>query len=148
MIYSKQFLTATIPLLLIFSLAACQPSSQRDSVRKSDLVGTKWQLIKLTHQSEVIEFSEDIAPFIEFRDDLVGGNSGCNTYRSGWQLGQDGKFALSGPISQTRKGCLNTVMGVENKYIDVFRESHTIVLSDDTLIISSTSGELIFADAK
>ncbi len=144
----KQLTILSATVLLIIGLAACQPSSQRDSVRKSDLVGTKWQLTKLTYQSDVIEFSEDIAPLLEFRDDLVGGNSGCNTYRSGWQLGQDGKFGLSGPIAQTRKGCLDTIMQVENQYIEVFSNAHTIVLSDSTLIMSSTEGELIFADAK
>lgn len=145
---SKQIAIVSTTILLILGLMACQPDSQRDSVRTTDLVGTKWKLTKLTYQSDVVEFSEDIAPLLEFRDDLVGGNSGCNTYRSGWQLGQDGKFALSGPIAQTRKGCLDTIMQVENQYIEVFTNAHTIVLSDSTLILSSTAGELVFADAK
>ena len=140
-------LTSSFILLL---LIACQPNpnSARDSVRKSDLVGTQWQLTKLTIDSTVVEFDEEIAPILEFRDDLVGGNSGCNTYRSGWKLGQDGEFALSGPISQTRKGCLDSIMEVERQYIEVFEESHTLVLDDSVLVIASSNGELVFADAK
>ena len=144
---SKSFL---MPIFILATalLSACEPSSSRDSLRKSDLVGTKWKLTKLTHDSNVIPFNDDIAARLEFRDDLIGGSSGCNTYRAGWILNRDGAFSLSGPISQTRKGCLESVMKFENRFINVLREGHTIVMSDGILVISSHAGELVFADNK
>lgn len=145
--FSKSFLIPTL-ILIAAILSACEPSSSRDSIRKSDLVGTKWKLTKLTHESAVIPFDADIAAKLEFRDDLIGGSSGCNTYRAGWVLNRDGAFSLSGPIAQTRKGCLDTVMAFENQFINVLTEGHTIVMSDGILVISSHLGELVFADDK
>ena len=144
------------PLLFAIGIITigCQPESQRDSVRKSDLVGTKWKLTKLTHNREGLPREglpiEDAPDFsLEFRDQLVGGRSGCNNdYQVGWRLGPDGRFALSGPVAITTLGCLEAVRRLENSYITVLEGAHTIVIDGTTLVIASAVGELVFTDDK
>lgn len=141
--------TALIPIFLfILSIlsAGCQPASQRDSVRKSDLVGGKWKLSKFLLNGEdlPINIGPDIT--LEFRDDLIGGVSGCNNYQAGWKLGKDGHFELSGPIAQTANGCLNTIMALERSYTAVLKEVHTLVLAEGLLVIDSTAGQLTFVE--
>ena len=130
------------------ALIGCQPSSTRDSVRKSDLVGTRWKLIELTRNSEVLPIEQNGEYSLEFRDEQIGGRTGCNNYRAGWRLGGDGRFALSGPVATTNVGCLPAVIDLGHSYITVLENGHTIVLDQDMLIISSTEGQLVFQDDK
>ena len=135
-------------LLLSITLIGCQPSSTRDSVRKSDLVGTKWKLTKLIQNSEVLPIDESGEYSLEFRDEQIGGRIGCNNYRAGWKLGGDGRFALSGPVAVTKVGCLPAVIDLGKSYLAVLENAHTIVLDQDILVINSTEGQLVFQDDK
>ncbi|MEM9776083.1 MAG: META domain-containing protein [Chloroflexota bacterium] len=129
-------------------LIACEPDSTRDSVRKSDLVGSRWELTELTFEDSRVELADFDPILLEFRQDLIGGETICNTYRVSWQLGRDGQVRTAGPLSQTRRGCLENAADVSEAYIAVLEQIHTIVLDGDTLIIDSRSGKLIFKDAK
>ena len=136
-------------LFVIISLGiGCNPSSTRDSIRKSDLVGTKWKLTNLTKNRELLTVEDSEEFSLEFRDELIGGRFGCNNYQAGWVLGSDGRFALSGPIAVTKVGCLSTVQDLENSYITVLENAHTIVMDQEILVLSSTDGQLVFEDNK
>lgn len=129
-------------------LVACQPSSTRDSVRKSDLVGSRWALTELMFEDEPL----DLTPFdpisLEFRQELIGGETACGNYRMGWQLGRDGQVRSSGALSETRRGCLDEAAEISNAYTAVLEQMHTLVLDNSTLIIDGRNGKLIFEDAK
>ncbi|MFT5195350.1 MAG: heat shock protein HslJ [Cellvibrionaceae bacterium] len=138
-----------LTILIISSItAACQTSSSRDSVRKSDLVGTKWKLTKLLQNNEILPINSGADLSLEFRDLLIGGHSGCSNYQAGWKLGRDGRFELSGPIAQTRVGCLDSALSLENSFTAVLTGSHTLVLDGDILVIDSADGQLVFIDDK
>ena len=138
-----------ISSILIASLfAACQPSSTRDSVRKSDLVGSSWELIELTVDGGAIDLSQFDPISLEFRQDLIGGATVCNTYQVGWQLGRDGQVRVTGPILQTKRGCLDEAAEISNSYTTALADMRLVVLEGDTLIINSGIGQLIFMDAK
>lgn len=143
--------TVLISIFLFISCTlgfGCNPSSTRDSIRKSDLIGTKWRLTKLTQNSALLPIDDSQEISLEFRDTLIGGRAGCSNYQAGWQLGSDGRFALSGPVAITKAGCSQTNPAAENSYIKVLENAHTIVLDQDILVISSTEGQLVFKDNK
>lgn len=139
-------------LFFVQLLGGCTPSSTRDSVRKSDLVGKRWTLTQLTHNRNILPL-DDSDPFsLEFRDSQIGGRTGCyNSYQAGWLLGGDGRFALSGPVSlPTTIGCLPAAKSLELSYIAVLESGHTLVLDEvqQILVISAAEGELIFHQSK
>ena len=135
-------------LLLGFCLISCQPTSTRDSVRKSDLVGSRWALTELTFEDESLDLTLIDPISLEFRQDLIGGETVCSNYRVGWQLGRDGQVRTSGPMSQTNRGCLDEAAEISGAYTAVLEQMHTLVLDNDTLNIDGRNGKLIFEDAK
>ena len=134
-------------ILVGFCLVSCQPSSTRDSVRKSDLVGSRWALMELTFEDERLDLTQIDLITLEFRQELLGGETACHNYRVGWQLGRDGQVRTSGPLSQTQRGCLEQAAEISNTYTAVLEQMHTLVLDNDTLIIDSRNGKLIFENA-
>ncbi|MFK7803126.1 MAG: META domain-containing protein [Anaerolineae bacterium] len=135
-------------LLISVITVGCEAESQRDSIRKSDLVGSRWVLSKLVYNNEVISIERNPEISLEFRSGQIGGLSGCNNYQASWKLGRDGQFALGGPISQTRQGCLDAVMLAERNFIAVLEQAHTLILANDLLIIDSKLGQLTFVKGK
>lgn len=143
----NKFLFSIIFLSLVIG---CQSTgnSSRDSLRKSDLVGSGWQLTALTKEGSDVPIDHETAPTLEFREEQLGGSSGCNNYQVGWLLGRDGAFKLSGVIAQTRMSCLDEIMVIERHFIQLLEESRFISQEGDTLLIASQTGQLEFEKIK
>ena len=121
------------------------PENASAALSKVDLVGSQWELSNLTAKSSAVDFDATLAPTLEFLDELMAGNSGCNTYRTPWKLGESGELSFSGPMMQTRKACQESIMALENQFIEVLSGANSVSVNGETLTINSENGVLIFA---
>lgn len=109
------------------------------AVNVSDLAG-EWKLSTIENKSAKTLFPNNV-PTIEFKDDRVGGNGGCNRY--------NGKFSLDvntlsvGPLMSTRMAC--DQLAGESKFTQLLEGDSKITVAGNTLsVIKGGNAVLVF----
>lgn len=105
-----------------------------------DLEGTKWQLIELEPEREIVSETEIT---IEFSAGKISGSNGCNNYSA--KISEDELGTLSiGMALGTMKACPKAVMAQEHDFMAKLVDVTQARLSEDRLELIHENGSLIF----
>jgi len=132
----------TLIIILIFvSLLGC-------SQKTDELAGTEWELVTLNGK----ELIEGTAITLNFTDEYLGGQMGCNGYGGTPDSGRyhaksDGTFTLGSPFAVTVQLCTEPegIMEQEAAYIEALMSANSAryQISDDLLEVKNETGETI-----
>ena len=135
----RQAQLTLIIILILVSLLGC-------SQKTDELAGTEWELVTLNGK----ELIEGTAITLNFTDEYLGGEMGCNGYGGSPYTGKyttkgDGNFALIHPFAVTVQLCTDPegVMEQEAAYIDMLMTASHYQIVDNRLEIESETGETI-----
>lgn len=111
----------------------------------AEAISGKWNLTLLKGEDITKLFGEKIPTMEISADGKVFGNSGCNTYRGGYEL-KDNTFTVSHPAS-TMMACMN--MEGEGKFLKALVQPLQVAINGDTLTFLQGGDVLLeFAKAK
>jgi len=119
----KKFVFGLIVLLV---LTAC-------SSKTSVSIEGQWKLISYNQTVAI----PDVETSIEFKDDQMSGNVGCNGF--GGEYTVDGNKIKFGPVMSTMMFC-DAVADQELSTLTVLQEEATFILNDNRLTITSADG--------
>jgi len=132
----------TLIIILIFvSLLGC-------SQKTDELAGTEWELVTLNGNKLI----EGTAITLNFTDEYLGGQMGCNGYGGTPDSGRyhaksDGTFTLGSPFAVTVQLCTEPegIMEQEAAYIEALMSANSAryQISDDLLEVKNETGETI-----
>jgi len=123
-----------LPILVIM-VSACASRSTKD------LAGTAWVLNAFDGSSPIA----GTQPTIEFEDDQVSGNTGCNLFSGSYEV--DGDAISFGALAWTERGCMEPegVMEQERRYMEYLGAAEGFELGEDELkIYAGSLGSLTF----
>lgn len=84
-----------------------------------------------------------LRPTMDFGDDgSIAGRAGCNTYRTSFELDDDGALGI-GPIATTRMMCEPAVMDIERRFLEALAQVSTIEVRDRSLMLHGDGVELL-----
>ena len=107
------------------------------------LTDTDWLLTEMVLGGEILPILEGALITASFREGLMSGGSGCNSYGGEYELNSTG-FSID-EIAQTAELCLDeALMEQENAFIDILWNATDYRLDGDMLIIGHAGGELQF----
>lgn len=93
------------------------------------LANTEWLLEDLAGAGVM----DTVQTTLRFDDTLtLGGSGGCNRYRAGVEITQDG--VQVGAIASTRMLCPPAVMNQESRYFQALQSAQRIVLADNDVL--------------
>lgn len=124
----KKFVVGLFVLLIA---AACASGSS------ASVTGT-WKLVSYGSASEQKPAVADVDTSIEFKEDQVTGNVGCNGFGGKYEVNGD-QITFSEVVS-TLMFCEGPVGDQELATLAVLKESATYVLEGDTLTVTSADG--------
>ncbi|MGD8753417.1 MAG: META domain-containing protein [Anaerolineales bacterium] len=135
----KRIQLALITILLVVSLLGC-------SAKSGELAVTEWELISLNGRSLI----QDTAITLNFHDEYLGGEMGCNGYGGTPDTGKysaksDGSFSLVGLIAVTVQLCREPegIMEQEAEYIEALNRVSRFQKEGDRLTFFDETGKRI-----
>jgi len=135
----KQAQDTLIIILILVSLLGC-------SQKTDELAGTEWELVSLNGK----ELIEGTAITLNFTDEYLGGQMGCNGYGGTPDSGKyhaksDGTFTLGSPFTVTVQLCTDPegIMEQESAYIEALMSAIHYQIVDNRLEIEDEAGETI-----
>ncbi|MGD2148133.1 MAG: META domain-containing protein, partial [Anaerolineae bacterium] len=108
------------------------------------LSGTQWTLVSLVDdQGETVPVLEGSAVTMEFSEERVLGNGGCNDYATTYESGA-GAISVA-PVGVTRQTCPEPegVMDQELAFLGVLREAGGYRVDEDKLMLLDVDGGLL-----
>ncbi|MCB9100706.1 MAG: META domain-containing protein [Anaerolineales bacterium] len=91
------------------------PEEERVRISAADLNGTSWTLVNLNFDQQPVLTDTEVT--ISFQDGQITGSGGCNTYNTGFTLGEDNPFVMTiSPVAATRKACPDPILNQETAY--------------------------------
>ena len=128
---------ALILILILISLTSC-------SIKAGDLPGTEWELISLNGQEPIA----GTVITLNFTEDYLGGETGCNYYGNSPDLGKfiatgDGRFSLEPPFAVTVQLCSEPagIMEQEEVYIETLQNAVRYKITGNHLELLNSAGE-------
>lgn len=94
------------------SLKGMRQSTNSQVQGAAELTGSAWRLIRLGE----MRLPDGNGATVQFSDDRVTGNGGCNDYFGDYELAES--ILKIGPIGATRKSCPEPVMALEISFMD------------------------------
>ena len=147
-------LAATVVVALI--AAACGPGAQATSVPASaspsasaagplNLDGTSWRLSDyISPDGAHFTVPAAVTPLAEFKDGMMTGHSGCNTFSTTYTV--EGDAIKLGPIVSTKMACAEPMASVENAYLAALGTVDKVAILDDgKLQLWDTAGKTTLA---
>ena len=126
-------------MLILISLSGCSKESQ-------ELAGTEWELISLNSQ----ELIEGTAISLNFTEEYLGGETGCNLYGGSSDTGkyratEAGEFTLKMPFAVTVQYCNEPegIMEQEAAYIEALMNAANFRAINNHLEIANDGEETI-----
>jgi heat shock protein HslJ len=111
----------------------------------ADLEGPEWVLVELGWQQPA---PEEPAISLNFQQDKVSGNAGCNSYFAGVIATTPGELGFNG-MGATRMACPEPVMDVERRYLKTLSGASRYSFLGGRLVLSCDTDEgpqsLVFA---
>jgi heat shock protein HslJ len=128
-----------ITTLFVFAmlLSACAGSNT------NDLAGTVWELTAFDESSPI----EGTVLTIEFEEDQVSGNTGCNLFSGSYEV--DGDAISFGALAWTERGCMDPagVMEQERRYMELLGAVKSFELEGGELrLFTDSQGSLTFEE--
>jgi heat shock protein HslJ len=100
----KRMITVTIIILVLLSACTSQTS----------LVDTKWQVVNLDGETAL----EDITVTLNFGEDSIGGNDGCNVY-GGSYTATESTIQFGSDLFSTEMYCTEKIMTQSTAFYNV-----------------------------
>ncbi|MBW8012490.1 MAG: META domain-containing protein [Chloroflexi bacterium] len=143
--FNKILVAAILITLLFGALSACTISNSEDlkteELNTEELIDTSWQLDTMNGNSPV----PDSTLTIEFTEDKVSGNMGCNNYESSYQT--DGDNLDISEVTIEVMPCVGLsseeIIGQEGAFKRAIESTDSYEISGDQLIIYDASGAQI-----
>ncbi len=110
----------------------------------SNLAGTLWTLDSYRNsEGKLVNVLPDTKTTLEFKEDKVGGNAGCNTYFASYKI--DGNGLTIGVAGATRMLCRTpqNVMGQEKAYLTALHNAASYRMKGSKLDILNGDGETL-----
>lgn len=117
-----------ITIILIAALTATGCAADAEP----NLAGSEWGFADETGKQ---------ARFIQFREDAVGGNLGCNHFTGKYTF-EDGVLKI-GPLASTRMACPPEVMQRETEFAAILESAQSAETSAKTLVLSDADGTVL-----
>lgn len=133
-----------------FTIANNQLTIQTDSGElvytapvPAKLEGTQWQLSGLADGNDaVVHMAIDEAIYFQIEDDMVSGNSGCNSFSGNITL--DGDSLSFGELALTKRACTNDdAMTRENEFLAMLAQVSSYQITRQSLSLYDSNGEFL-----
>ena len=119
------------------TLTACSVTTPKAPAEPVVLAGTSWML-QVPKESDC-----DAPPMLEFGDNWVAGDLGCNRARGGYTL-EGNKLTFDDKMAVTRRMCSPKLMDRESKMLNAINKVRTVEKTDKGLVFYDEAGaELI-----
>ena len=135
----RQAQLTLIIILILVSLLGCSQNTD-------ELAVTEWELVTLNGKKLI----EGTAITLNFTDEYLGGQMGCNGYGGTPDSGKyhaksDGTFTLGSPFAVTVQLCTEPegIMEQEAAYIEALMSATHYQIVDNHLEIQNGTGEMI-----
>jgi len=135
----RQAQLTLIIILILVSLPGCSQKTDK-------LAGTEWELVTLKGK----ELIEGTAITLNFTDEYLGGQMGCNGYGGTQDSGKyhaksDGTFTLGSPFAVTVQLCADPegIMEQEKTYIEALMNAIHFQMVDNRLEFENKAGKTI-----
>jgi heat shock protein HslJ len=135
----KKFAIIAVMALTVISCNTTKKAggnNMQDQTSASQIANTTWELIKL--EGTNIEQSNEKGKKIQFTlnsaDQMVFGNSGCNSFNGSYQL-DDGNRIKFSKIASTRMACPESDIN-EQEVLDVFNQADNYTIDRDKLMLN------------
>lgn len=116
-------------LFLVFPLAACAMSPA--PAGQSGYAGSAWRFVSIDGEAPASEKAR-----LEFRDDGLGVNVGCNGMGGPWRV--EGQRLIAGPLVQTQMYCEGPVWSQEQAVGALLSSAPEIRRNGERLTLSSS----------
>ena len=140
----KDLMIALVLFAAAAFLAACAPGNiipppPGEEVTLT-LEGTSWVLVEMNGALPV----ENTQITLNFNEEALGGNAGCNSYGGSYIAGPGGELGI-GEVFRTLMACLEPdgVMEQEDEYLSTLERAGSYIIDNDTLIIMDSAGASI-----
>lgn len=128
--------------VMAFTVISCNTTKKaggnnmQDQTSASQITNTTWELIKLegTNIEQSNEKGEKIQFTLNSVDQMVFGNSGCNSFNGSYEL-DDGNRIKFSKIASTRMACPESDIN-EQEVLDVFNQADNYTIDGNKLILN------------
>jgi heat shock protein HslJ len=137
---ARRFLLVAATLVVAAAAAGCNPSAQATAVPASpsasaaagpiDLNGTSWRMSDyLSPDGALYTVPSAVTPLAEFKDGMMTGHSGCNTFSTTYAI--QGDTITLGPVVSTKMACAEPMATVEKAYLDALGVIDKVAILDN-----------------
>ena len=143
----KEALTGTLRFAVAQDRLTLTSSTDRTlvfaAVAAPSLEGTTWEVTGFNNgRDAVVSPLPGTTLTLSFRDGMIVGSSGCNTFRATYT--HDGDRLAVGPVASTRKACAGAgVMEQEHEYLAAIESATTWQIERDLLDVHRADGQRV-----
>ncbi|WP_166346705.1 META domain-containing protein [Phytoactinopolyspora limicola] len=106
------------------------------------LFGTHWQLDRVAVNDESTETSDDVAAYVVFDENEIGGNTGCNSFGGDIESSEDGSLTL-GPVIATKRACTGELGDIDMAMLQVLHDEVSVDIAGERLTLTNTAGDTL-----
>ena len=126
---------------VLVSVASKVPAPASPAVElPTPVYGLDWYLNDNGEQAPILTGTQ---VNLQFSQDQLGGNAGCNSYSAPFKL--DGDQISIGSITATMMACAEPVMQQESAYLATLEKAASVSISDEVLTFSDAQGTVILS---
>ena len=128
-----------------FTAPPTVPTSRGFTVSADEFVEVpagQWHLVAIDGAALV----EGTAIDARFSAGTVSGSAGCNQYSGGYEI-RAPSLTVGPPIAVTAKACETSILNQEQSYLVALEGAQTFSISEDSLVIETSTAELRFQRA-
>jgi heat shock protein HslJ len=126
----KQLTVILLFFVLLALLSAC--------TAKSTLAESKWQLTSLDGKPPLV----DVKVTLNFSQDAIGGNDGCNTYGGSYQATKD-TLTIGNDIFSTMMYCTDEIAKQYQAFYEALKQTASYKITDSKLSIINAKGTVL-----
>jgi heat shock protein HslJ len=137
---ARRLLLLPVTLVVVVIVAACTPGAQATAVPASasasaaagpiNLDGTSWRMSDyLSPDGALYTVPGAVMPLAEFKDGMMTGNAGCNTFSATYAI--QGDSITLGPVVSTKMACAEPMQTVENAYLAALAVIDKVAILDN-----------------
>jgi heat shock protein HslJ len=115
------------------------PTEEAVPTEQPEISNINWSLIQTIVGGDAVVPAPDFAHvFFQIEEDMIYGNSGCNTFRGSITI--EGHNIEIGPLATTRMACDVERMTLEEAILDILNNTATYSVTDNTLELQNADG--------
>jgi heat shock protein HslJ len=127
----KKRLTVILMLLVLLALlSAC--------TAKSTLAESKWQLTSLAGKSPLV----DVKVTLNFSQDAIGGNDGCNTYGGSYKATKD-TLTIGNDVFSTMMYCTDEIAKQYQAFYEALKQTASYKITGSSLSLVDAKGTIL-----